>query len=826
MRRYGLFAAFLFGVLSISANLMAGPVVEKGRLYLNAGAVDTAQLPNLKASRAAAFEDAKIYVIQLDSAITPQRRAALRNAGVVLGEYLPHFAYVASLRGAKPDALAAMDFVSWIGEFRNEWKLDPELGRRAHVTAERQAMAAQGETPVIVTLFEHHGAGKVLETISRLPGAIFHYVEDEGGTIVVSATAKTADINSFAALEDVQYVEEAPEITLRNATTRWIIQSNVLDSTPVWAHGIIGVGQVLGHMDGKINMSHCAFFDPVNNTPGPSHRKVVAYNESLGYDQHGTHTADTGAGDDYQGSTGNLRGMAYGAKISHSAIPGFTDTGFYNAAATQYGQGARCFTNSWGDDGTTSYNGLCRGVDRFSYDNEDALVMFAVTNTSALKNPENAKNLLAVGASQDTPNQANFCSGGTGPTVDGRRKPEIYAPGCSTNSASGSGSVCTTAALTGTSMASPAVTGVALLVREYYMDGFSPSGAATPANAFTPSGALIKATLLNSAVDMTGVAGYPSNKEGWGRLLVDNALYFSGDARKLAVLADVRNAGGFSTGQNTTYNLNVTGSTEQLRVTLVWTDPPASASTGTANAAINDLDLEVTAPNASLYLGNVFSGGASATGGTKDALNNVEQVHVNAPAAGVWTITVRAAAVNSGTQGYAVIATGEVVAQGTAPIVTSTNPPKGSSGRSISSCGVYGSNFQVFGSTTVKLAKAGEPDIFATSVGVVDSSTIGCNFDLTTAVAGYWDVVVVNPDSQSGSLVGGFLVEVSCSPGDVNRDGLVDGNDIQRFAEMLVNGDAIPVERCAGDLDPSQDGIIDELDVDPFANCVLAGGCP
>ena len=41
----------------------------------------------------------------------------------------------------------------------------------------------------------------------------------------------------------------------------------------------------------------------------------------------------------------------------------------------------------------------------------------------------------------------------------------------------------------------------------------------------------MKATLLNGTVDMTGIAGYPGNTEGWGRgLLLDNALVFQGDA--------------------------------------------------------------------------------------------------------------------------------------------------------------------------------------------------------------------------------------------------------------------------------------------------------
>ena len=58
------------------------------------------------------------------------------------------------------------------------------------------------------------------------------------------------------------------------------------------------------------------------------------------------------------------------------------------------------------------------------------LVLFAETNLSTLKNPENAKNCLAVAASGDAPNQEFHCDGAAGPTADGRRKPEIMGPGC------------------------------------------------------------------------------------------------------------------------------------------------------------------------------------------------------------------------------------------------------------------------------------------------------------------------------------------------------------------------------------------------------------
>jgi hypothetical protein len=127
------------------------------------------------------------------------------------------------------------------------------------------------------------------------------------------------------------------------------------------------------------------------------------------------------------------------------------------------------------------------------------------------------------------------------------------------------------------------------------------------------------------------------------------------------VMEDVRNADGLSTAEQISYDLSVTGSGEKLKITLVWTEPPASP--GASFASVNDLDLAVESPNGDLYLGNVFQSGVSATGGTKDDRNNVEQVHIAAPQTGEWTVRVIGAAVNEATQGYALVATGEVAAK-------------------------------------------------------------------------------------------------------------------------------------------------------------------
>lgn len=75
-------------------------------------------------------------------------------------------------------------------------------------------------------------------------------------------------------------------------------------------------------------------------------------------------------------------------------------------------------------------------------------------------------------------------------------------------------------------MATPVVAGSATLLRQYFTDGFWPSGAANPADAFVPSAALLRALLAGGAVAIDGVEANtglpvdppPSSRQGFGRL--------------------------------------------------------------------------------------------------------------------------------------------------------------------------------------------------------------------------------------------------------------------------------------------------------------------
>jgi hypothetical protein len=197
-------------------------------------------------------------------------------------------------------------------------------------------------------------------------------------------------------------------------------------------------------------------------------------------------------------------------------------------------------------------------------------------------------------------------------------------------------------------------------VRQYYTDGFYPTGEAVAEDGFIPSGALMKATLLNSAVDMTGISGFPSNREGWGRVLLDNALFFDGDSR-MNLVWDFRNASGDAMETGDVWETTITvpnNFSDSFKATLVWHDAPAATSA--AFTPVNNLDLEVEAPLVGTIKGNVFSGGQSAAGGSADTLNNVEMVLLSAAPAGEYVVRVKGTAINDGPQGFALVITGDV----------------------------------------------------------------------------------------------------------------------------------------------------------------------
>ncbi|TVQ74887.1 MAG: hypothetical protein EA380_11980 [Phycisphaeraceae bacterium] len=592
-------------------------------------------------------------LLGIDGALTASRRRALDEAGVVLVQAMGDGVFIADMGGVRRDALAELRFVRGITRYSEAMKVSPDVGFRAYETAERRTLQERGRERLLVHLFADVDAGGLAEALDAMRTigglSILHHTE-VGGVQTISVEGPEQIIPLLSVLEQVQYIEPAPEGVPRNAVVSWVVQSNVPDSRPLWDAGLTGLNQVIGVTDSGLNTAHCSF----STVPG----KVIAYNGDFRVTNHGTHVAATAVGNPGPSGSDSLRGHAFDAGLVFSRIPAFTNSNLTTVLETQAGPGqeATVHSNSWGDDNTKQYSGLSRAVDAFMHEHEEHLVVIASVNGGQIAAPDNAKNSLTVSAASLPPNQESVCFGGRFFTQDGRIKPDVVAPGCGIRSAFG-GSSCGDSPLSGTSMATPAVSGMAALVRQYFMEGWYPSGMPTPTDGFVPSGALLKAVLVNSAQDMAGEPGYPNDREGWGRVVVADSLPLGDESRRL-IVQDVRNDVGLVTGSVIAHPIQVLNDAEPLKITLAWTDPPASP--GAMTALVNDLDLEVIAPNGDVYFGNVFGSGWSITGGEPDRLNNLEQVHIQMPEPGVWMIRIIGANVKQGLQGYALATTGAV----------------------------------------------------------------------------------------------------------------------------------------------------------------------
>ncbi|TLZ67110.1 MAG: hypothetical protein E6K12_04805 [Methanobacteriota archaeon] len=340
----------------------------------------------------------------------------------------------------------------------------------------------------------------------------------------------------------------------------------------------------------------------------------------------------------------------------------------------------RVHSDSWG--GTANvYDLQARMVDMFVWAHPDMTIVFAAGNclsacaSGTIGTPGTAKDILTVGGAYnpDVVGQGQndlAPQSGRGPTSDGRIKPTLVTifDGDSAmsdgNPVSGAGGPDDHWA--GTSYSTPAAAAAAAIVRQYFMEGWYPSGRPLLADAMTPSAALIRAVLIASGVPVTGTGTvsrggsdtWPNSEQGFGRVLLSNVLPIAGGDTFRTQVVD--GTAGLLTGDAPTYTFHI-ATPGPVKFVLTWSDFPGTL--GATKALVNDLDLKVTAPDGTVYRGNHFAPFAQAeslAGGTFDSTNVEEAVIRKTAMVGEWSVQVIGSNVPVGPQPFALVATGSL----------------------------------------------------------------------------------------------------------------------------------------------------------------------
>lgn len=584
-----------------------------------------------------------LVVIQLSGPVREQWKEQLEDLGATLGDYIPDYAFLAKLAREEQRAeIERLSFVKKVIPYHPQAKLAPQL---------RSTLGKTKAVEVAVIGFDQQV--DMLRTVSRLADeADIKEIESPKIAPHISIVTMNEDaIGQVIESEDVIAIVPVPENELHNDIAATIIHADELAST-----GYTGKGQIVGVADTGLDTGDLKSMHPDFQGQVKSLYAMGRKDDASDRHGHGTHVAGAVLGTG-EASNGQYKGMAPDAKLVFHSIEdrsGKLVTDVETILQEAYEDGARIHSDSWGANDKGDYSLSSFLFDRFLWEHPDMTALiaagnFGVAGYQSVGSPATAKNVIAVGASENVrPSLGDHSDNkdevwedsSRGLTADGRLKPDIVAPGTSILSTRSSLAPSKNfdkrfndyyAYMSGTSMATPILAGGVAQVRQYLDEQGEKE----------PSGALLKAMLLTSADDL----GEDMRKQGFGRANLEQAIQTS--------YKDVKD--GLRTREKAEYAVKVTDSSKPLAITLAWTDYPASFAA--RRTLVNDLNLKVTTPSGERLNGNDFF--EAPYDDQVDNLNNVEQIWILQPEKGTYTVTVEGYNIPKGPQPYAIATTGK-----------------------------------------------------------------------------------------------------------------------------------------------------------------------
>jgi PKD repeat protein len=602
---------------------------SSNRIMLQSGAVEPEA--NLESFIASPLPSAQEQVdgfyfrfIQFNSVPSQEQKQKISSYGIMLADYIPYKTFMAAIPvSLDKQKLRELNIRAIVAQHPIQ-----KISASLLAGVPQHAQMAKGKADLRIQYQKSISAARAFSLASAI-GAVEN-VQEQGRIVFIRVDEK--EIQNIASLPWVFFIEPiAPPSVPDDTRGRSLHRSdaiNRLDFLP--GRHYDGSGTAAALADDGVVGPHIDFQGRITNhsTNAPG----------------GTHGDMTGG---ILAGAGNLNptmtGMATGTQLHVFDIGGYPQ--IVNAVTNNATLGTVVSSTSY-SQGCNEYTVDTQFGDQTTRDNPHLLFVFSAGNNAAADcnygagagwgnitgGYKQGKNVIAVANLDALEVRDNTSS--RGPASDGRIKPDISANGRDQNSTNTNN---TYQVGGGTSAACPGIAGISCQLIQAYKEINNASDAPT---------ALIKACLLNSAEDI-GNPG-PDFTYGYGRV---NAL------RALQTIEDGRYfAGSVSQGATNTHTINVPANVTELRVMVYWHDE--GGSPGASVSLVNDIDVTVTDPSSVNWYPWVLDPTPTVAALTSNAvrgpdhLNNMEQITIENPASGTYTVNVDGFAIPAGPQEY------------------------------------------------------------------------------------------------------------------------------------------------------------------------------
>ncbi len=560
--------------------------------------------------------------LQFNTLPTQEQKNNIAQSGIILLDYMPRNAFMAAIPvGLNKQMLSTYNIRSVVTPNPIQ-----KINRNLLAQIPEHAKVEKGMADIKILYYANIDDAAALAA-SVQTGNVQSHIPSAN---LITVRVPENSIQSIAALAWVSYIEAiAPPSTKDDARGRSLHRSNNINTDLPMGRHYNGSGVAAALADDGLVGPHIDFTGRLFNisaAPG------------------GTHGDMTGG---ILAGAGNLnptmRGMADGVELHVFDIGAYPQ--IVNAVTNNANLGTVVSSTSY-SQGCNEYTIDTQFGDQTTRDNPQLLFVFSAGNNAAgncqygagagwgniTGGYKQGKNVIACANLDAFEVRDNTSS--RGPASDGRIKPDI--------SSNGKDQMSTDANNTyqvggGTSAACPGIAGISTQLIQAYKQLNSAIDAPT---------ALIKAVLLNGAEDI-GNPG-PDYSFGYGRvnalrsvIALENNTYFSSSLAQ---------------GATNTHIINVPSNVAQLKVLVYWHDEGGNPSASVS--LVNDIDMIVTDPSATNWepwildpTPTVAAITSNATRGP-DHLNNMEQVTIDNPASGSYTVSLNGLAIPSGPQEY------------------------------------------------------------------------------------------------------------------------------------------------------------------------------